>query len=194
MHAKIGKNSEIQENVKVGLKYTEDCKEARIGDNATIRRGTIIYANVQIGNGLSTGHNALIRENTKIGKDVLVGTNVVIEGNVRIGNEVKLETNAYVPTQTQIGDRVFMGPGATLTNDKYPLRKRDEYEPKGPTLEDDVTVGSKAVILPDVKIGKGSMIGAGSVVTKDIPPKSMAKGNPAKITELPEDLEEKNRP
>lgn len=194
MYANIGKNCKIQDDVKIGLKYRENCQKAKIGDKATIRKGTIIYADVEIGKNFSTGHNALVREKTKIGDDVLVGTNVVIEGNVKIGDKVRLETNSYIPTHTELGDRVFMGPGATLTNDKYPLRERGEYSPDGPTLENDVTVGAKAVILPGVNIGKGSFVGAGSIVTEDVPPWSMGVGNPADIEPLPEKLREKNQP
>lgn len=194
MFADVGKGSEVQDNVKIGLKYSEDCQKTKIGNNATIRKGSIIYADVQIGDNLSTGHNALIREKTKIGNNVLVGTNVVIEGNVKIGNGVKLETNSYVPTHTKLGNRVFLGPGATLTNDKYPLRKRKEYNPEGPILKNDVTVGAGAIILPSLEIGEGSMIGAGSVVTKEVPPWSMVRGNPAEIEPLPEELKEKNKP
>lgn len=194
MYALIGENSEIQENVKIGLRYSEDCQKTEIGDGATIRRGTIIYADVKIGKNFTTGHNALVREKTKIGDNVLVGTNVVIEGNVEIGNQTKFETNSYVPTHTKIGERVFMGPGATLTNDRYPLRSRDRYEPEGPVLENDVTLGANSVVLPGVKVGEGSIIGAGSVVTKDVPPWSMVKGNPARIEPLPEKLKEKNQP
>ncbi len=194
MYAKLGKDCRIQEDVILGLKYTEGCKRAIIGDGAVIRRGTIIYADVEIGNNFTTGHSVLIREKTKIGDEVVVGTNTVIEGNVEIGSFTKLETNVYIPTHTKIGNHVFIGPGATLTNDKYPQRLRDEYEPIGPTLEDSVTMGANVTILPAVRIGRGSFVAAGSVVTKDVPSWSMAIGVPVEVKPLPEKLKERNRP
>lgn len=192
-YAKLGKDCIIHENVILGLKYAEGCNKAIIGDRAVIRWGSIIYADVEIGNDFKTGHSVLIREKTKIGDRIVIGTNTVIDGNVEIGNFVKLESNVYIPTHTKIGNYVFIGPGAVLTNDKFPQRIRDEYEPIGPILEDSVTVGANAVILPRVRIREGSMIGAGSVVTKDVPSWSIAVGVPARIKPLPEKLRERNR-
>lgn len=193
MYAKYGKNCKLYENVILGLKYKEVCKEVVIGDRAVIRSGTIIYADVEIGDDLKTGHAVLIREKTKIGNRVVIGTNTVIDGNVEIGNYVKLESNVYIPTHTKIGSNVFVGPGAVLTNDKYPQRLRNQYKPVGPIIEDSVTVGANAVILPGIRIQEGSMIGAGSVVTKDVPSWSFAIGVPAKIEPLPQRLKERNR-
>lgn len=191
--AKLGKNCVIQENVILGLRYNKKCKELIIGDRAIIRWGTIIYADVEIGDEVKTGHSALIREKTKIGNRVVIGTNTVIDGNVEIGNFVKLESNVYIPTNTKIGSYVFIGPGAVLTNDKYPQRLREKYEPIGPILEDSVTIGANVVIIPDIRIGEGSIIGAGSVVTKDVPPWSLAIGVPARIQPLPTKLKERNK-
>jgi len=190
---KLGRGCVVHQGVILGLKYREGCRETVIGDRAVIRWGTIIYADVVIGDDFRTGHSAMIRENTKIGDQVVVGTNTVIDGNVEIGSFVKLESNVYIPTHTNIGSYVFIGPGAVLTNDKYPQRLRDEYEPMGPTLEDSVTVGANATILPGVRIGEGSMVAAGSVVTKDVPPWHLAIGVPARLEPLPKRLREKNR-
>jgi acetyltransferase-like isoleucine patch superfamily enzyme len=193
MYARVGKNCKISEDVTLGLKYKEDCKKAAIGDNAVIRLGTIIYGDVEIGDNFKTGHLVLIREKTKIGNMVVIGSNTVIDGWVEIGDFVKIESNVYIPTHTKIGSYVFIGPGAVLTNDKYPQRLRDEYEPEGPIIEDSVTIGANATILPGIKIEEGSFVAAGSVVTKDVPPWNLAIGVPAIIKPLPEKLKERNR-
>jgi len=190
---KLGRGCAVQEGVILGLRYKEGCREAVIGDRAVIRWGTVIYADVEIGDDFKTGHSVMIREKTRIGDRVVVGTNTVIDGNVEIGSYVKLESNVYIPTHTKIGSYVFIGPGAVLTNDKYPQRLRDEYEPLGPTLEDSVTVGANATILPGVRLGEGAMVAAGSVVTKDVPPWHLAIGVPARFEPLPERLRERNR-
>jgi len=193
MFAKIGENHYIGRNVILGLRYKNDCRKTTIGGNALIRDNVIIYADVEIGDDFKTGHFVTIRENTRIGNRVVIGTNTVIDGNVVIGDFVKIESNVYIPTHTIVGNYVFIGPGAVFTNDKYPQRLRDQYEPKGPILEDSVSIGANATLLPGVRIGEGSIVAAGSVVTKDIPAWSLAKGIPAVITSLPPKLKERNK-
>ncbi len=185
-------NVTIQDNAIVGYEYNSNAGETKLSDNSTIRTGTTIYGDVTAGEYLQTGHNVLIREKTVIGKHVTVGTNVVIDGNVEIGDFVKIETNCYIPTHVKIGSRCFFGPGITITNDKYPLKMRDEYKPEGPIFEDDVTIGGGVTILPGVKIGKGSFVAAGAIVTKDIPENSLVVGVPGKVLPLPENLKEQN--
>jgi len=191
--AELGENCVIQDNVILGLKYKKDCHKLKIGNNAVIRAFSIIYADVVIGNDFKTGHSVVIRENTKIGSKIVIGTGTMIDGNVEIGNRVKIESHVYIPTHTKIGNDVFIGPNVVMTNDKYPQRLRDQYEPKGPIIEDSVSIGANSTILPGVRVGEGSFIAAGSVVTKDVPPWSLVKGVPGKIYPLPEKLKEKNK-
>lgn len=183
---------QVQPNCTVGFKYRDACEPVRLGPGARIRMGTIIYADVVVGENLQTGHNVLIRENTILGDHVVVGTNTIIEGQVQVGNFVKIESNCYIPTHVTIGSRVFLGPGVTLTNDRYPLKLRDEYQPEGPVLEDGVTLGGGVVVCPGVRIGADSFVAAGAVVTKDVPPQSMVMGVPGRCEPLPEKLRERN--
>lgn len=182
----------IQNGAIVGLKYKDTANAALFGSNTIIRAGSIIYCDVSCGPYLQTGHHTMLREHTKVGRHVVIGTNTVIDGTVTIGDYVKIESNCYIPTHTNIGSRVFIGPGVTITNDKYPLKMRDNYKPIGPTIEDNVTIGGGAVIIPGVTIGHGSFIAAGAVITKDIPPLSLVIGVPGKILPLPKELSEKN--
>ena len=182
----------IQPGATVGLAYAEGCAPARITGPATIRSGTVIYADVVIGEHFQSGHNALIREHTEIGRHVVVGTNTVIEGQVTIGDFVKIESNCFIPTCAVIGSRVFLGPHVVLTNDRYPLRRRHKYKPEGPVIEDNVSLGAGAVVLPGVRIGAGSFIAAGAVVTADVPPYTLVCGVPGKGEPLPEHLREAN--
>ena len=149
-----------------------------IKKNCTIRAGTIVYSEVSIGENCQTGHHVMIREKTTIGKNTLIGTNTVIDGNVIIGENVSIQTGVYIPLYSKIGNHVFMGPFSKLTNDKYMMRKK--FELIGPTLEDFVSVGANSVILPGVILKKNSIIGAGSVVTKDAEENQVLVGNPAK--------------
>jgi len=192
-YAIFGEHCNIQEGVIIGFKYTEACEPARIGNNATVRAGSIIYADVQIGDDFKTGHHVVIREQTVIGSKIVIGTNVVIDGQVTIGDFVKIETGAYIPTHTTIGNKVFIGPNVTMTNDKYPQRCRESYKPEGPIIRDSVSIGANVTLLPGVEIGEGSIIAAGSVVTKDVPPWSLVKGVPGQAEPIPEFLKHENR-
>jgi acetyltransferase-like isoleucine patch superfamily enzyme len=193
MYADLGADCTIQEPAKVGVQYRQGCQKARLGARCVVRAFTTIYADVEMGDYVSMGHYVLIREHTCIGSHVVIGTGTIIDGYVRIGDCVKIEGNVYIPTHTIVGNRVFVGPNAVLTNDKHPLRRRSEYDPKGPTLEDDVSVGANATILPGVRIGAGSIVGAGAVVTADVPQWHFAVGVPARFSPLPEHLREENR-
>ncbi len=187
-----GEDCEVQPGAQLGVKYKEGCGPARIGAHARIRSGTVIYGDVSVGDHFETGHHVLIRADTVIGDHVVVGTNSVIEGQVRIGSFVKIEANCFIPTHCIFADRIFLGPGVTILNDRYPLRMRDRYRPEGCVLEDDVTIGGRAVLLPGVRIGAGSFVAAGAVVTKDVPPGRLVVGVPGKMRPLPEKLCEPN--
>lgn len=181
-----GPGVDVQPNVTIGTPG-EDGEPPSIGADATIRSGTIIYSDVEIGERFQTGHNAVIRERTAIGDDVVVGTNAVVDGKTTIGSSVSLQTGVYVPPYTEIGDQVFLGPHAVCTNDPYPVRRDDGLV--GPTLEDHVSIGANAVLLPDVTIGEGAFVAAGAVVTEDVPAETLAVGAPAVHRELPEPLD-----
>ncbi len=193
-HAIIGDNCIIQPHAIVGLRYAPDCGPARLGEGGIVRAHTIIYGDVTIGAGFKNGHHALIREHTVIGDYVLVGTAAILDGRITIGDYVSIQSQVYIPTHTVIGSYVFIGPNATLTNDKYPLRQRQSMELVGPIIEDHVTIGANATLLPGVRIGEGAMVAAGAIVTKDVPPWTLAVGAPARIMPLPERLREPNIP
>lgn len=183
---RIGDGCDVAETAVVGEPGGVDGAYTRIGDEATIRGGTIIYTDVEIGDGFSTGHHALVRGGTEIGDDVLVGSHAVLDGDVTLGSRVSCQTGVYLPPKTTVGDDVFLGPHAVVTNDPYPVRETSELV--GATLESNVSVGANATILPGVTVGEGSFVAAGSVVTEDVPTESLAVGNPARHEPLPEAL------
>ena len=186
-----GEGTTLDQGVHVGYGVEDEAGNVQLGKNCHIRMGTIIYHHVKVGDHFQTGHNAMIRENTTIGDHVVLGTNSIIDGNVEIASFVKIESACYIPTHVKIGTRVFLGPGVVLTNDRYPLRLRDDYRPEGPTLEDDVTIGGGVTICPGVRVGAGSFVAAGAIVTKDVPPSSLVVGHGV-MSKLPDKLQEPN--
>lgn len=190
-NCELGSQCEVASNAVLGLKYSPSCRPTQIGNNAVIREGTIIYGDTKIGNDFKSGHYVLIRENTCIGDNVLVGTHSIIDGNCTLGDHIKIQSNVYIPTSTRIGNNVFIGPCAVLLNDKYPAKRN--FVLQGPIIEDDVTIGGNSTILPGVRIGKGSFVAAGAIVTKDVPPYKLAQGSPARFFELPLNLRERNK-
>lgn len=181
----------VADGAKLGVPAGDNSSPPDIGPGSIIRSGTIIYDDVTTGRELTTGHHALIRETTTLGDNVLVGTHAVIDGSTTVGDDVSMQTGAYVPRQTTVGSNVFLGPSATLLNDSYPVRK--DADLLGPTVEDGVSIGANATILPGVTVGDGAFVAAGAVVTKDVPPDTLAAGVPATHHSLPPELEGDNQ-
>ncbi|QUO46882.1 MULTISPECIES: acyltransferase [Halorubrum] len=187
---RLGAGSTVSERATLGYEYADDAGPTVVGDDATVRSGSVVYADVRAGDGFTTGHNALVREHTELGDDVLVGTNAIVDGETTIGSRVSLQSGVYVPQETAIGDDVFVGPNAVLTNDPYPVRRDVDLD--GPKLADSVSVGANATVLPGVTVGERAFVAAGAVVTEDVPPETLAAGVPAAPRDLPEPLDGSN--
>jgi len=190
-NVKLGKNSLIFDYTILGIPPKGAKKgeyETIIGKNSCIRSHTVIYAGNKIGDNFQTGHHVMIREFNKIGDNVSFGTNSVIEHHVKIGNNVRIHSNAFIPEFSILKDGVWIGPNVVLTNAYHPLCPKAKECLKGPTIHENAKIGANATILPDIKIGKNSLIGAGSVVVKDVPANVVVAGNPAKVIKKIEDL------
>ena len=151
-----------------------------IGDNYYLRSGTVIYEKTKIGKNFITGHNAVIREENRIGDNVIVGVGSYLgPGNI-IGNNVRIHTNCFVEN-CRLADGVIIAPGVTFTNDPYPPCKICVGEIGGAVVGKSSVIGANVTVLPGITIGKNCLIGAGSVVTHNIPDEVIAVGNPARI-------------
>ena len=150
----------------------------RIGPKSIIRSGTIIYRYVIIGERLRTGHDALIREHTTIGDRVVVGTRATLDGYLKVGDGTMIRTQCYIAQSVKIGKGVFIAPNCLFFDNKKMILGEGL---NGAVVEDFVRIGGGTKVLPGVRIGKYSVVGAGSVVTKDIPTKVLAMGIPASV-------------
>jgi acetyltransferase-like isoleucine patch superfamily enzyme len=115
---------------------------------------------------------------------VKIWSNTVVDYACKIGNNVKIHCNCYIAQLTIIEDDVFIAPGVMIANEKYPTGVFSLERIKGPIIKKGAKIGINATILPGITIGENSLIGAGSVVTKDIPSNSIAYGVPAKISKI----------
>lgn len=179
----IGKNAKIGDFVIIGhpLNSNKSTPKTIIGPNSIIRSHTVIYAGNIIGRNFQTGHASFIRENNKIGNNVSIGTKAVIEHDVVIGNNVRIHSQAFIPEFSVLKDSCWIGPNVVFTNSAFPMSKKSKENLHGPIIGKFAKIGANSTILPNVKIGENSLVGAGSVVTKDIPKNKVAYGNPAKV-------------
>jgi acetyltransferase-like isoleucine patch superfamily enzyme len=181
--AQLGPGATLDPGVQVGYPTGRAIAERTlvIGGTAVLRSGTVVYEGSRIGDHFQTGHNVVIREQNEIGDGVQVWSNSVIDYGCRIGNDVKIHANCYVAQFTVIEDGCFLAPGVMIANDPHPGCPHAQACMHGPVLERGVQVGAGAVLLPYIRVGAGSLVGAGAVVTADVPPESVVAGNPARV-------------
>lgn len=159
-----------------------------LGPGARLRSGTVLYDGSRIGDRLETGHHVVIREQCDIGDDVSVWSNSVIDYGCRIGSRVRIHANCYVAQYTRIEDDAFLAPGVTIANDLYPGSDDSARAMTGPMIGAGAQVGVNVTILPYVRLGAGCLVGAGSVVTRDVAPGAVVYGNPAVVRGRVSDL------
>ena len=160
----------------------------QLGVDAVLRSGSVIYLGSRIGDRFATGHHVVVREDCEVGDDVSIWSNTVVDYGCRIGNRVKIHSNCYLAQYTDIGDDAFMAPGVTIANDLYPGQRASAELMAGPSIGAGAQLGVNVTVLPYVIIGEGCLVGAGSVVTRDLPAGSVAFGNPATVRGRVEDL------
>jgi len=149
-----------------------------IGENSIIRSGSIIYTHTKIGKNLNTGHYAIIREHITIGERCVIGSHTVLNGYSRIGKWTRINTCCVLPQSMRIGKGVFIAPLVSFSDNKMVLPGEGN---QGAVIGDFVRIGIGAKILSNILISRGAVIGAGSVVTKDVPERAIVYGVPAKI-------------
>ena len=141
----------------------------------------IIDKEVSPGSGTKVWHFVHIMEDAKIGKECIIADYVYVGRGVKIGNKVKLENRATVFEGVTIEDNVFVGPHVTFTNDPYPRSFNTDWKILQTRVKEGSSIGAGAVIVCGTTIGEYALVGAGSVVTENIPPHALAYGNPARV-------------
>lgn len=142
-----------------------------------------------IGPGTRIWHQAQVRERACIGENCIIGKGAYIDLDVTIGDNVKIQNGVFVYHGVTVEDGVFLGPGVILTNDKLPrainpdgsLKSDADWKVSLTLIRRGAAVGARTVILPGVTVGEFALIGAGAVVTRDVPPHGLGYGNPARL-------------
>ncbi|MBI9097596.1 MAG: N-acetyltransferase [Spirochaetaceae bacterium] len=122
-----------------------------------------------------------MRELNTIGNNVSIGTLTVIEHHINIGNNVRIHSQVFIPEYSVLEDDSWIGPNVVLTNAKYPRSPDVKKNLNGPLIRQGAKIGANSTILPGIIIGKNALVGAGSVVTKNVPENGVVAGNPARL-------------
>jgi acetyltransferase-like isoleucine patch superfamily enzyme len=173
----IGNNVTIGSHCEIGFQSQSDnAGKLIIGDESLIRSHSIVYSNSTIGKKLTTGHRVTIREKSIIGNSVQIGTLGDIQGDCVIGDNTRMHSNVHIGKYSQVGSFVWIYPYVVLTNDPHP----PSDVTRGVRVNDFAVIATMSVVLPGVEIGFGSLVGAHSLVTKNVLPETMVTGVPAK--------------
>lgn len=173
----IGKGSNIGSHCEIGVvSNSTSVGTLIIGENSNIRSHSILYLGSMFGHGLTTGHRVTIRENTIAGENLQVGTLSDIQGDCTFGDYVRLHSNVHIGKASKIGNFVWIFPYVVLTNDPHPPSDTCI----GVTIEDFAVIATMSTILPGIKISNGALIGAHSLVNRDVAPDTIVVGVPAK--------------
>lgn len=136
---------------------------------------------MQIGTGTRVWQYAIILKGARLGSNCNICAQTVIENDVVLGNNVTVKCGVQLWDGLRIGNDVFIGPNVTFCNDKYPQSGNQAFQCLQTIVEDGVSIGANATILPGVRLGRECIVGAGAVVTHDVLPKTTVIGNPAKV-------------
>jgi UDP-3-O-[3-hydroxymyristoyl] glucosamine N-acyltransferase len=186
----IGAGCEIQDGAVLGkppklAKHSSAPREAPaplvVGDGTVVCCRAIVFAGAELGEGVIIGDQAYVRERAVVGAGTVIGRGSAVDNDVTIAARVRVQTDVYLTANTEIEDDVFVGPGVCTTNDSTMARHPDDYVIVGARLRRACRVGGGVVLCPDVEVGEEAFIAAGALVTKDVPPRAVAMGVPARV-------------
>jgi acetyltransferase-like isoleucine patch superfamily enzyme len=159
-----------------------------LGEGVTVCQQAIVFAGATIGAGAILGDQSFVRERSSVGADSVIGRGSVVDNDVQLGARVRVQTAVYLTAFTLVEDDVFVGPGALTTNDNTMARHGTEAPLRGAILRRACRVGAGALLTPGVEIGEEAYVAAGALVTRDVPPRGVVMGAPARVVrEVPHD-------
>ena len=160
----------------------EPLPPTEIGTGTVVSTGAVVFAGSKIGARVILGDQSCVRERVQIADDVVVGRGSLVENDTTIGRGTRIQADAYVTAYSTLEDDVFIAPCVVTTNDNFMGRTERRHDQiKGPTIRRGARVGGGAVLCPGIEIGEEAFVGAGAVVTKDVPARMLVVGNPARV-------------
>ena len=163
------------------LQDGDELPPAEVGDECMIGAHVTVYHGAHLGPNVLVADLATVREQVEVGEYTIVGRNVTVENRVTVSRKCKLETNCYITAYSTIEDFCFIAPNVTTSNDNYVGRTEERFEHfKGVTVRRGGRIGAGATVLPGIVIGEDSLVGAGAVVTRDVPDHTVVVGVPAR--------------
>ena len=153
-----------------------------IGEGTIVSTGAIVFAGSRIGERVILGDQSCVRERVELGNDVVLGRGSLVENDTTIGAMTRIQADAYITAYSTLEEHVFVAPCVVTTNDNYMGRTDRRFgEIKGPTIRRGARIGGGAILCPGVEIGAEAFVGAGAVVTKDVPAGVVVVGSPARV-------------
>jgi len=194
----LGEGVKVLEHAVVGKQPTlsprstakrEPLPPTVIGAGTIVSTGAIVFAGSSIGDRVILGDQSCVRERVAIGDDVVIGRGSLIENDTTIGAMTKIQADAYITAYSTLEEHVFIAPCVVTTNDNWMGRTEKRFgNIKGPTIRRGARIGGGAILCPAIEIGEDAFVGAGAVVTKDVPPRVVVVGSPARVLrDVPED-------
>jgi acetyltransferase-like isoleucine patch superfamily enzyme len=187
----IGEGCKVLDYAVVGKQPTlsprstakrEELPAAELGPGTIVSTGAIVFAGARLGARVIVGDQACVRERVTVGDDVVIGRGSLIENDTMIGELTKIQADAYITAYSTLEESVFVAPRVVTTNDNFMGRTEQRHGlVAGPTIRRGARVGGGAILCPGVEIGEEAFVGAGAVVTEDVPPRVVVVGNPARM-------------
>jgi len=185
-HAVVGKQPSLSPR---STAKREPLPPTEIREGTIVSTGAIVFAGSTIGARVILGDQSCVRERVTVGDDVVLGRGSLVENDTTIGDFTKIQAEAYITAYSTLENDVFIAPCVVTTNDNFMGRTERRHElMKGPTIRRGARVGGGAILCPGIEIGEEAFVGAGSVVTKDVPARVVVVGSPARVLRaVPED-------
>jgi acetyltransferase-like isoleucine patch superfamily enzyme len=187
----LGDGVKVLENAVVGKQPALSARSTakrdplpptEIGEGSIVSSGAIVFAGSRIGARVILGDQSCVRERVTVGDDVVLGRGSLVENDTTIGAGTRIQAEAYITAYSMLEEHVFIAPCVVTTNDNFMGRTERRHElMKGPTIRRGARIGGGAVLCPGIEVGEEAFVGAGAVVTKDVPAGVVVVGNPARV-------------
>jgi acetyltransferase-like isoleucine patch superfamily enzyme len=187
----LGEGVKVLENAVVGKQpelsprstaKREHLPPTALGDGTIVSAGAIVFAGSKIGARVIVGDQSCVRERVTVGDDVVIGRGALVENDTTIGAMTRIQAEAYITSYSTIEAHVFIAPCVVTTNDNFMGRTEKRLElMRGPTIRRGARIGGGAILCPGIEVGEEAFVGAGAVVTRDVPARVVVVGNPARI-------------